>query len=101
MKYVNLLSLKNFIKDTKVHLTPDACALMGNVVLQIKLKDCLSAPLANTPIVHQEESLAAVVQTVCIMCCVLDKVTSWETSLQTSNTRIQWLPKQLFSCWVL
>lgn len=68
-------------------LTPNACALMGNVVLQISLKGCLSTSLTNAAIVHQEEGLAAVVQTVGVMCRVLDVIPSWETSLQTSNTR--------------
>lgn len=68
-------------------LTPNTSALMGNVVLQISTKCYLSSPAANTPIIHQEESLAVVVQWAGVIGCVLDIVTSREAPLQT-NTRV-------------
>lgn len=66
-------------------LTPNASALMGNVVLQISTKGCLSSSTADTPIIHQKESLAVVVQAAGVTWCVLDIVTSREASLQTQN----------------
>lgn len=74
-----------------LYLTPNACALMGNVVLQTSTKGCLSSPAANTPIIHQEERLAVVVQAAGVAWCVLDVVPSRETPLQTDNTNREFI----------
>ena len=55
---------------------------MRNVVLQIGQEGRLSAPLAYSPIVHQEEGLVVAVQAAGVLGSVLDIVASWETSLE-------------------
>ena len=59
---------------------------MGNVVLQTCTKACLSATAANTSIVHQEESLAVIVQAAGVTGCILHIVPSRKTPLQTEDT---------------
>lgn len=55
-------------------LTPDACALMGDVVLQFGPEACFSSSAAHTPIIHQQEGLVVVIQAAGITRCVLDVV---------------------------
>lgn len=101
-QYFLMKNMSNFYEHkekwqkTKNHLTPNACALIGNVVLQIRTKSCLAPPLTNCSIVHQKESLIAVVQAIGVMWWVLDIVTSRKTPLQTDTKR---LAKLLSSCW--
>lgn len=68
-------------------LTPDASALMGNVVLQTGAEGGLSPPAADAPVVHQEESLAVVVQAEGVAGRVLDVVASRKTALKTHSDK--------------
>lgn len=62
-------------------LTPDACALMGDVVLQFGPEARFSSSAADTPIVHQQEGLVVVIQAAGISRRVLDVVLSRKAAL--------------------
>ena len=66
--------------------TPDACALMGDVVLQFGSESSL-LPALNTPVVHQQEGLVVVVQATGVLGRVLDVVLSGKAALQEQETR--------------
>lgn len=65
-------------------LTPDPCALMGDVVLQFGSETCFSTSAADTPIVYQQECLIVVVQAAGITRRVLDVVLSRKASLHVN-----------------
>lgn len=62
-------------------LTPDARALMGDVVLQLGPEARFSSSAAHAPIVHQQEGLVVVIQGAAITRRVLDVVLSWKATL--------------------
>lgn len=62
-------------------LTPDACALMGDVVLQFSPEAGFSPSAAHTPIVHQQEDLVVVIQAAGIARRALDIVLSRKAAL--------------------
>ena len=67
-------------------LTPDACALVGDVVLQFGPEARLS-PAPHTPVVHQQEGLVVVVQAAGVAGRVLDVVLSRKAALQEEEPR--------------
>lgn len=62
-------------------LTPDARALMGDVVLQFGPEARFSSSAADTPIIHQQEGLVVVIQAAGISRRVLDVVFSRKAAL--------------------
>lgn len=62
-------------------LTPDACALVGDVVLQFGPETCLSSSASHTPIVNQQEGLVVIVQAGGVPGCVLNIVLSRKAAL--------------------
>lgn len=62
-------------------LTPDACALVGDVVLQFGPEPSFSPSASHTPIVHQQEGLVVVVQAARVTRRVLDVVLRRKASL--------------------
>lgn len=43
-------------------LTPDACALVGDVVLKFGPEPRLSSSASHTPIIHQQEGLVVIIE---------------------------------------
>lgn len=76
----------NFIVPS---LTPDACALVGDVVLQFGPEPRLSSA-SHTPVVHQQEGLVVVVQAAGVPGRVLDVVLSRKAALQEEERRDIW-----------
>lgn len=74
--------------NTENRLTPDACALMGDVVLQVSPEFLHCPPAAHTPIIHQEEGFAVVVQIVGVSWLVLNVISGRKAPLQTDNTTV-------------
>ena len=70
-----------------VCLTPDASALVGDVVLQAGTEGRLPSSPAHAAIVHQQEGLVVVVQTVGVPGRVLDIVACRETPLEHRQRR--------------
>lgn len=62
-------------------LTPNACALVGDIVLQFGPEARLPSSASNAPIVHQQESLVVVVQAAGVPGRVLDIVLSRKAAL--------------------
>lgn len=70
------------MKENEVScLTPDARALMGDVVLQFGPEARFSSSAADTPIIHQQEGLVVVIQAAGISRRVLDVVFSRKAAL--------------------
>lgn len=70
-------------------LTPDACALVGDVVLQFGPEARLSSSAPHTPIVHEQERLVVVVQAARVPGRVLDVVLSRKAALNYVHELIQ------------
>ena len=68
-------------------LTPDACTLVGDVVLQFGPKACLATSASHTCIIHQQEGLVVVVQAAGVPGCVLDIILCGETALQSEESK--------------
>ncbi len=68
-------------------LTPDACALVGDVVLQFGPEPRLSSSASLTSVVHQQESLVVVVQAAGVPRRVLDVVLSRKAALKEEEPR--------------
>lgn len=73
--------MKKKKKEVISCLTPDARALMGDVVLQFGPEARLSSSAADTPIIHQQEGLVVVIQAAGISGRVLDVVFSRKAAL--------------------
>lgn len=69
-------------------LTPDSCALLGDVVLKFGPEPCLSSPVSHTSIIYQQEGLVVVVQAAGVLEHVIDTVLGRKAALQkTMNSK--------------
>lgn len=63
-------------------LTPDAGALVGDVVFHLGPEGRFPSPPAYTPIIHQQEGLVVIIQAARVTGCVLDIIPRRETTLR-------------------
>lgn len=76
---------RNYVFLVISRLTPDACALMGDVVLQFGPEARFSSSAAHTPVIHQQKGLVVVIQAAGIARRVLDVVLSRKAALHIND----------------